>query len=48
MNYSVTGNKGTHCYAAIVPTFAALQSRIAELTAAGYRGIGFRFLVLAS
>ena len=48
MNYSITANKGAQCYAATVPTFAALQSKIAELLKDGYCGIGFRFVVLAS
>ena len=48
MDYSITGNKGTHCYAAIVPTYAALRSKIVELQVAGYRDIGVRFVVLAS
>lgn len=48
MNYSITANKGAQCYAATVPTFAALQSKIAELTAAGYCGIGFRFVKVAA
>ena len=48
MNYSITANHSTHCYAAIVPTFAALQSKIKELLKDGYRGIGVRFVVLAS
>lgn len=48
MRYSITANHSTYCYATIVPTFEALQSKIKELTAAGYRGIGVRFVVLAS
>ena len=48
MNYSITGSKGAQNYAAIVPTFAALQSKIKELLKDGYRGIGVRFVVLAS
>ena len=46
--YAVTATHSTHCYAATVPTFAALQSKIAELQAAGYRGIGFRFFKVAA
>ena len=48
MDYSITANKGAQCYAATVPTFAALQSKIAELQAAGYRGIGVRFFKVAA
>ena len=48
MNYAITGNKAGHCYGTTVDTFAAMRAKIAELAAAGYRGIGVRFVVLAS
>ena len=47
MTYAITATHSTHRYAAIVPTYAALKSKIAELTAAGYCGIGVLFVVLA-